>query len=70
MYKYFTANNTKTWINIIDDLLYNYNKSYHRSIQMTTSEASLVKNSKVVYNYLFPKEITPKKVPRYKLSRG
>ena len=44
MYQYFTANNTK----IIDDLLYNYNKSYHRSIQMTPSEASLVKNSKAV----------------------
>ena len=66
MYKYFTANNTKIWIDIIDDLLYNYNKSYHRSIQMTQAEASLVKNSKVVYNSLFPKEITPKKYPSMK----
>ena len=68
MYKYFTANNTKTWIDIIDDLLYNYNKSYHRSIQMTPAEASLVKNSKAVYNSLFPKEITLKKVPKYKVG--
>ena len=45
MYEYFTANNTKTWIDIIDDLFYNYNKSYHRS---------LVKNSNTAYNYLFP----------------
>ena len=50
----------KTWIDIIDDLLYNYNKSYHRSIEMTPSEASLVKNSKAVYYSLFAKEITPK----------
>ena len=67
MYKYTTANNTKTWINIIDDLLYNYNKSYPRSIQMTPAAASLVKNSKVVHNSLFPNEITPKKVPKYKV---
>ena len=42
MYKYFTAN---TWI---DDFLYNYNKSYHRSIQIAPTEAPLVKNSKAV----------------------
>ena len=35
---------------------------------MKPSEASLVKNSKAVYNYLFPKEITPKKVPNYKVG--
>ena len=52
MYKYFTASNTNTWIDIIDDLLYNYNKSYHRSIQMTQAEASLVKNSKAVLLFI------------------
>ena len=67
MYKYFTANNTKTWIDIIDDLLYSYNKCYHMSIQMTPAEASLVKNSKAIYNSLFPKEITPKSI-KYKVG--
>ena len=55
MYKYFTAKGTKTWINIIDELVYNYNNSYHRSIKMTLAEGSLKKNSKIVYNNLFPK---------------
>ena len=55
MYKYFTAKGTKTWINIIDELVYNYNNSYHRSIKMTPVEGSLKKNSKIVYNNLFPK---------------
>ena len=41
-------------MDIIDDLLYNYNNSYHRSIQMTPTEAALVKNSKVFYNSLLP----------------
>ena len=56
MYKYFTANNTKTWIDIIHDLIFNYNNSYHRSIKMTPVEASLEKNSKSVYDSLFPNE--------------
>ena len=55
MYKYFTAKGTKIWINIIDELVYNYNNSYHRSIKMTPVEGSLKKNSKIVYNNLFPK---------------
>ena len=54
MYIYLTANNTTTWIDIIHDLLYNYDKIYHRSIKMTPTEASVVKNSKAVYNSLFP----------------
>ena len=49
LYKYFTAKGTKTWINIIDELVYNYNNSYHRSIKMTPVESSLKKNSKIVY---------------------
>ena len=35
---------------------------------MTPAAASLVKNSKVVHNSLFPNEITPKKVPKYKVG--
>ena len=36
--------------------------SYHRSIQMTPTEVTLVNNySKVVYSSLFPKEIIRKK---------
>ena len=53
MYKYFTAKGSKTLINIIDELVYNYNNSYHRSIKMTPVEGSLKKNSKIVYNNLF-----------------
>ena len=39
MYKYFTANNTRRWIDVIDQLVENYNNSYHRSIKMTPKEA-------------------------------
>ena len=40
MYKYFTANDTKRWVDVLPDLVYNYNNSYHRSIKMTPVEAS------------------------------
>ena len=39
MYKYFTANDTKRWIDILPDLVHNYNSSYHSSIKMTPTEA-------------------------------
>ena len=35
---------------------------------MTPTEASIVKNSKAVYNSLFPKEITHKKRPKYNVA--
>ena len=31
--------NTKTWIDVVDELVSNHNNSYHRSIKMTTIEA-------------------------------
>ena len=40
MYKYFTANNTKRWIDVLPDLIHNYNNSYHRSIKMTPVQAT------------------------------
>ena len=39
MYKYFTANNTKRWIDVLSDLVHNYNNSFHRSIKMTPVQA-------------------------------
>ena len=33
MYKYFTANNTKKWINVLPKLVNNYNNTVHRSIK-------------------------------------
>ena len=68
MFKYFSQNNTRKWIDILDDLLYNYNHSYHRSIKMTPIEGSKDINSKTVYNNLFPSEKTIKKKPKYQVD--
>ena len=37
--KYLTSRETYRWIDVLDDLTYSYNNSYHRMIKMTPSEA-------------------------------
>ena len=37
--KYFTSKETFRWIEILPDLIYSYNQSYHRSVKMTPQEA-------------------------------
>lgn len=54
MWKYFTQNETKKWIDILPNLIKNYNTSIHRSIKMTPEQGSLTENSKIVYENLFP----------------
>lgn len=54
MWKYFTLNNTNKYIDILEDLLKNYNNSKHRSIKMTPVEASKIENTELVFNNLYP----------------
>lgn len=51
--KYLAANNANRYIDVLDQLLKNYNDSYHRSIKMTPVEGSLEENSGEVYRNLF-----------------
>jgi len=43
MYKYFTANETLKYYDILDKLVKNYNNTVHSSIKMTPVEASKLK---------------------------
>ena len=54
MWKWFTMQGNNDWIEVLPDLVYNYNNSRHRSIGMTPKEASLKKNESIVYRKLFP----------------
>ena len=54
MYKYFTAKNTRKWVNVLPKFIENYNTSYHRSVKMTPVEASKKKNEGIVRNNLYP----------------
>jgi hypothetical protein len=54
MWKVFSKNDNKKWINIVDKLVDNYNNSYHRSIKMTPNQASKTENVEIVHNNLYP----------------
>ena len=51
--KYFTANYTKRYIDILQDLIDLYNRTKHRSIKMAPDEARLDKNHDRVFRNLY-----------------
>ena len=53
MWKYFTANETEIWYDVIDDLVNDYNISFHSSIGMTPTEARKEENSDTVWYNLY-----------------
>jgi len=67
MYKYFTAQDTVKWIDVLPKLLKNYNTSFHRSIKMTPTEASKMENQDKVRENLYGKT-SKKRAPRYKVG--
>jgi len=52
MFKYFTANNTNKYIDVLDDFVERYNNTRHSSIKMTPVEASKKTNAINVYRNL------------------
>ena len=54
MWKYFTDNNTNTYIDILPELVSDYNNTKHSSIKMTPVEASKKKNEFTVWRNLYP----------------
>ena len=65
IWKYFTGNNLYTYIDVLPDLVEDYNNTVHSSIKMTPVEASKKKNELTVWRNLYPdiykiNNITPK----------
>ena len=54
MLKYFTANNTKKYIDVLDDFVERYNNRRYSSIKMTPVEAIKKTNALTVYRNLYP----------------
>lgn len=52
MWRYFTANNTHRYIDVLQDLVRSYNHSYHSSIKMTPMEVN-EKNAFQVFQNLY-----------------
>ena len=57
MWKYFTDNNTSVYIDILPDLVKDYNNTRHSSIKMTPVEASKKKNELTVWRNLYPEHL-------------
>jgi len=53
MFKYFTANNTNKYINVLGDFVDKYNNTWHSSINMTPVEASKIVNTITVYRNFY-----------------
>ena len=64
MFKYFSANNTKKYADVLDLLVEQYNNTIHSAIKMTPKEASRKENENKVWRNLYTgfggKTLTPK----------
>jgi transposase InsO family protein len=71
MFKYFTANNTYRYIDVIQEMVDLYNNTKHRSIKMTPVEASNPENESQVYLNLYDDVIhDTQEWPKPKFSVG
>lgn len=62
MFRYFTKHQTHRYIDILNDLIFNYNNSYHRSIKMAPTEVNSL-NEQEVWENLYPELLPPKPPP-------
>ena len=58
MWQRFTAENTRNWIDMLDELLSKYNNNYHSTIQMRPLDASKKENESVVWENSFKDDET------------
>jgi len=69
MWKKFTAENTRTSINMLDSLMYKYNNRVHSTIGMTPVKASLKENEmQVLQNTLNKTRSIPITKPKFKID--
>ena len=54
MFKYFSANYTRKFVDVLDLLVDQYNNTIHSSIQITPKEASHEENENKVWRNLYP----------------
>ena len=54
LFKYFSTNNTRRYVDVLDLLVNQYNNSIHSSIKMTPNEASRKENENKIWRNLYP----------------
>ena len=71
MWKYFSANNTFKYIDILQTFVDKYNNEFHESIKMTPIEASNKKNENLVWRNLYDDSTNERKgsnSPKYAIG--
>ena len=68
MWRRFTAENTRNWIDMLDELLSNYNNSYHNTIRMRPVDASKKENESEVWENLFRDEEHARKFNKFRIG--
>ena len=71
MFKFFTANNTYRYIDVIQEMVDKYNNTKHTSIKMTPVLASIPENESKVYMNLYDDVIhdrSPQPVPKFSIG--
>ena len=68
LWKYFTACNSTSYIDVLPVIVDKYNKTKHRSIKMTPEEASRKENEDRVYLNLYVQEISQTAKPKFKVG--
>ena len=68
MFKYFSANNTKKYIDVLDLLIEQYNNTIHSSIKMTPFEASCEVNENKVWRNLYPEFGGVTLIPKFSIG--
>ena len=53
MFKYFSANNTRKYVDVLDLLVDQYNNTINSSIKMTPKEVSRKENESKVWRHLY-----------------
>ena len=68
MFKYFTASSTRKYVDVIGEMVDNYNTTRHSSIKMTPVAASEKKNERIVWLNLYGNEPAPKLTFKFKVG--
>ena len=68
MFKYFSANNTRKYIDVLDLLVDQYNNTIHSSIKMTPIEASREVNENKVWRNLYPEFGGMTLIPKFSIG--
>jgi hypothetical protein len=61
MYRYFTQENTYTYVDVLDELVESYNNTYHRTIKMAPNEVNDKNEEKIFENIYLYGDVKPLK---------